>query len=188
MTEIVELDKQLFYFINQDLANPITDYFMPIITSFKYWLPLYIFGFLYLLVKYRLKGLYILFVLLFIVGLCDLINAQVLKEYFARVRPCRDLSGVNLLINCGSGLSFPSNHAVNNFSAAVVLSHFFRRKVAIFFTIAFLVSISRVFVGVHYVVDITAGAIVGMLIATLFTTIVSRFKYNKEVIEKIRIS
>jgi undecaprenyl-diphosphatase len=140
------------------------------------------------LVKYRLKGLYILFVLLFVVGLCDLINAQLLKEYFARVRPCRDLNGVNLLINCGSGLSFPSNHAVNNFSAAMVLSHFFKRKVAIFFTIAFLVSISRVFVGVHYVVDISAGAIVGVLVATLFTTIVSKYKYDREVIEKIRIS
>jgi undecaprenyl-diphosphatase len=188
MTELIELDKQLFYFINQGLANPITDYLMPIITSFDYWLPFYLFGMLYLLVKYRLKGLYILFVLLFVVGLCDLINAQLLKEYFARVRPCRDLNGVNLLINCGSGLSFPSNHAVNNFSAAMVLSHFFKRKVAIFFTIAFLVSISRVFVGVHYVVDISAGAIVGVLVATLFTTIVSKYKYDREVIEKIRIS
>jgi len=188
MTELIELDKQLFYFINQGLANPITDYLMPIITSFDYWLPFYLFGMLYLLVKYRLKGLYILFVLLFVVGLCDLINAQLLKEYFARMRPCRDLNGVNLLINCGSGLSFPSNHAVNNFSAAMVLSHFFKRKVAIFFTIAFLVSISRVFVGVHYVVDISAGAIVGVLVATLFTTIVSKYKYDREVIEKIRIS
>jgi undecaprenyl-diphosphatase len=70
----------------------------------------------------------------------------------------------------------------------MVLSHFFKRKVAIFFTIAFLVSISRVFVGVHYVVDISAGAIVGVLVATLFTTIVSKYKYDREVIEKIRIS
>jgi undecaprenyl-diphosphatase len=188
MTELLELDKQLFYFINQGLANPITDYLMPIITSFNYWLPLYLFGMFYLLFKYRLKGLYILLVLLFVVGLCDLVNAQILKEYFARVRPCRDLSGVNLLVNCGSGLSFPSNHAVNNFSAAMVLSHFFKRKVGVFFSIAFLVAISRVFVGVHYVVDISAGAIVGMLVAITITTLVSKYKYDDEVIEKIRIN
>lgn len=188
MNELLELDKQIFLFINQGLSNPITDFMMPVVTSFKYWAPLYIIGFIYLLLRFRLKGLYILFILLFCVGLCDLLNAQILKELFSRVRPCRALENVNLLINCGGGLSFPSNHAVNNFAAAAILSHYFKRKVAVFYTIAVIVSLSRVFVGVHYLSDVALGGLEGFLIGSLIVFIASKFSYDEKVIERIRIN
>jgi membrane-associated phospholipid phosphatase len=188
MNELIELDKLVFQFINSGLSNPITDFLMPYITEFKVWLPLYILGMLYLIFRFRLKGLYILGILLLAVGLCDLINAQILKEYFARVRPCRALEKVNLLIHCGGGLSFPSNHAVNNFAAATVLSSYFMRKRLVLFFLASLVAISRVFVGVHYLGDITAGAIEGILIGSLLVLIFRNFKYDSEVVESIRIN
>lgn len=188
MNELLELDKQLFYLINNSLANPVTDLLMPYITEFKVWLPLYILGMIYLLFRYRLKGLYVLVILLLAVGLCDLINAQILKEYFARVRPCRALDNVNLLIHCGGGLSFPSNHAVNNFAAATVLSSFFKRKRGVLFFIASMVAISRVFVGVHYLGDVTAGAIEGVLIGGLLVFLFSYIKFDAEVVESIRIN
>lgn len=188
MNELIELDKLIFEFINSGLANPITDFFMPYITNFKVWLPLYIFGMVYLLFRYKLKGLYILVILLLAVGLCDLLNAQILKEYFARVRPCRALDNVNLLIHCGGGLSFPSNHAVNNFAAATVLSSFFMRKRGVFFLIATLVALSRVFVGVHYLSDITAGAIEGIIIGGVLVFLFRLIGFNKDVVESIRIN
>ncbi|MFA7326381.1 MAG: phosphatase PAP2 family protein [Candidatus Kapaibacterium sp.] len=188
MNELLELDKQIFIFINSGLANPVTDFLMPYITEFKVWLPLYLFGILYLLYRFKIKGLYILGVLLLAVGLCDLINAQLLKEYFARVRPCRALDEVNLLIHCGGGLSFPSNHAVNNFAAATVLSSYFMRKRVILFFLASLVALSRVFVGVHYFADITAGAIEGILIGSLIVLLFKQFKYDSTVVESIRIN
>ncbi len=188
MIELITLDKQIFELINLGLANPVTDFIMPIITQFKYWLPLYIIGMVYLLLRFRLKGLYILVVLLFVVGLCDLINAQLLKEYFARVRPCRALENVNLLVHCGSGLSFPSNHAVNNFAAATVLSSYFQRKKVTFFIIASFVAISRVFVGVHYLSDVTTGALEGILIGAIIVSLFRLIKFDKEVVESIRIN
>jgi len=188
MIELFEIDKQVFYFINQGLSNPVTDFIMPIVTSFKYWLPLYIFGIIYLLLRFRLKGLYILVVLLFVVGLCDLINAQLLKEYFARVRPCSTLENVNLLINCGAGHSFPSNHAVNNLAAATVLSHYFQRKVFNLYFFAVLVAISRVFVGVHYFSDILIGGIEGVLIGGVVLLVVNKLEYNQRVKERVRIN
>lgn len=188
MNELLELDKQIFTFINSGLATPVTDFLMPYITEFKVWLPLYILGIIYLLYRFRLKGLYILGILLLTVGLCDLLNAQILKEYFARVRPCRALDNVNLLIHCGGGLSFPSNHAVNNFAAATVLSSYFMRKRVILFFLASLVALSRVFVGVHYFADITAGAIEGILIGSLIVLLFKQFKYDATVVESIRIN
>lgn len=188
MNELLELDKLIFYFINKSLSNPITDTIMPIVTSFHYWLPLYILGIIYLVLRFRLKGIYILLVLLFAVGLCDLLNAQLLKEYFARVRPCRTLENVHLLVNCGGGLSFPSNHAVNNFAAATILSYYFQRKVLVLFSLAGLVAISRIFVGVHYPIDIVVGSLEGVAIGTIVLLIVKRFKYNCEVRERVRIN
>ncbi len=188
MNELIELDKLIFAFVNSGLANPVTDLLMPYITDFKFWLPIYVVGMLYLIFRYRLKGLYILVILLLAVGLSDLINAQLLKEYFARVRPCRALDNVNLLIHCGGGLSFPSNHAVNNFAAATVLSSYFMRKRVVFFFLASLVAMSRVFVGVHYLGDITAGAIEGVLIGSLLLFIFKHFEYDAEVVERIRIN
>lgn len=188
MNELLELDKLIFYFINQGISNPITDTIMPIVTSFKYWLPLYIIGIIYLLVRFRLKGIFILVVLLFTVGLCDLLNAQLLKEYFARVRPCSALESVNLLINCGAGHSFPSNHAVNNFAAATILSYYFQRKVLVFFVLASLVALSRIFVGVHYPIDIVIGSLEGVVIGTVVLLVVKKIEYNSEVRERIRIN
>ncbi|MCB0702872.1 MAG: phosphatase PAP2 family protein [Candidatus Kapaibacterium sp.] len=188
MNELIEIDKVIFEFINTGLANPVTDSIMPIITEFKTWLPIYLLGMFYLLYRYRLKGVYLLLVLLLTVGFCDLINAQILKEYFARVRPCRALENVNLLVNCGAGLSFPSNHAVNNFAAATVLSSYFMRKRTVFFFIATMVSISRVFVGVHYLSDITAGAVEGVIVGSIIVLIFRKFNFDKEVTESIRIN
>lgn len=188
MNELLELDKQIFTFINSGLANPVTDFLMPYITEFKVWLPLYLFGMLYLIYRFRIKGMYILIILLFAVGLCDLINAQILKEYFARERPCRALDNVHLLVHCGGGLSFPSNHAVNNFAAATVLSSYFKRKRSVLFILATLVSLSRVFVGVHYPGDVIGGAIEGMIIGSLLVYLFGLFKFDADVVESIRIN
>lgn len=188
MNGLIQLDKYIFHFINSSLANPITDFIMPIVTSFHYWFPFYILGMIYLLYRYRLKGIYILIILIFSVGLCDFINAQFLKEFFMRVRPCRSLENVHLLIHCGQGLSFPSNHAVNNFSAAAILSYYFKRKANVFFFFAALVSISRVFVGVHFFGDIFAGAIEGFFIASIILFFISKLDFDKKVLEKIRVN
>lgn len=188
MNELLQLDKQIFTFINSGLANPVTDFLMPYITEFKVWLPLYIVGIFYLLFRFKIKGMYILIVLLLAVGLSDLINAAILKEFFARVRPCRALDNVHLLVNCGGGLSFPSNHAVNNFAAATVLSSYFKRKRSVLFFFASLVSISRVFVGVHYPGDVIAGAIEGIIIGGLLVYLFGLFKFDADVVESIRIN
>jgi len=185
---LLNIDTALFHFINGTISNPITDFLMPIITSFTYWTPVYVLGIIYLLTRYKLKGFYILLILLTIVGICDYINAQLFKEYFGRLRPCKTLDDVNLLVSCGSGKSFPSNHAINNFSAATVLSFFFvRKRLALYFA-ASLVALSRVFVGVHYPLDILAGAIIGIAIAELLLLGIRFLPYTQIVKEKIRFS
>lgn len=91
----------------------------------------------------------------------DQVNSSFLKELFGRIRPCRVLDGVRLLVDCGGGLSFPSSHAVNNFAGATVIAHFYQKQKWYWFSYAAFVALSRPYVGVHYPSDIIAGGIIG---------------------------
>jgi undecaprenyl-diphosphatase len=79
-------------------------------------------------------------------------------------------------VHCGAGKSFPSSHASNNFFAATALSSYFPRGKYFFYTIATLIALSRVFVGVHYPIDITTGAILGTMIGIFISKIFLRLK------------
>lgn len=105
------------------------------------------------------------------VGASDMISARVLKPGIGRVRPCHELENVRLLIPCGGKHSFPSSHAANSFAAAVTLAYFYRRYTGLGLAVAFLVGMSRVFVGVHYPGDVLGGFILGGLCAFLFLSV-----------------
>lgn len=161
MDFIINFDKQLFYFINVTLANPITDFLMPVLTNQHNWLPIYIALFIFIAIKYKKAGLYILFAIFFAVGLGDYINSSIIKEIVGRLRPCATLTDIHILVSCGPGKSFMSSHAVNNFAMAYVLSFYFKGNTWIFYTLATMVAYSRVAVGVHYPLDVLCGALLG---------------------------
>ena len=59
-------------------------------------------------------------------------------------------------------LSFPSGHASTSFAAAAMLTWFVPRGAPILFALAALVAASRVYVGVHYPLDVIVGAVLGL--------------------------
>lgn len=161
---LYSLDVALFYVVNHTLQNGIFDVLMPWVTDInKHWsgritiLVVWIF----LLTRAGTAGRTAALLLIPSFLFSDQLNSSVLKFMFDRPRPCHVLSDVRLLVPCGSGFSFPSSHAVNNFSAAVVLAAFLPRWRWAFFGWAVLISCSRVYVGVHYPSDVLGGATVG---------------------------
>ena len=63
--------------------------------------------------------------------------------------------------------SFPSGHAATSFACAATLARFTSRRVAVaLFVLAGLIAWSRVYVGVHYPLDVLVGALVGLGVAT----------------------
>lgn len=80
---------------------------------------------------------------------------------YARPRPFM-IHDVTLLINKAPSASFPSDTTVIAFAAACALWLISRKMGWFFVAIAFLIAVSRVYVGHHYPTDVLAGGIVGI--------------------------
>lgn len=101
--------------------------------------------------------------------------AQIIRWIWFRPRPFIN-NHVNLLINHANEASFPSGHASFYFALAMVI-YFYNKKAGIyFFVAAFLISLGRVFTGIHWSSDILAGAIVGILCGWLVAKIFVKIK------------
>ncbi len=159
-----ELDKLLFFFVNQDLRNSFFDIVMPFLTRRAYFVFLPFLAWLF--IKDWKKTLTILVISFASLLLADWI-ANTFKLYFQRIRPCKELEGVRLLVGCGKAFSMPSNHAVNAFAFATPFFLMLKKEKVryIVLAIAALVCFSRVYVGVHYPSDVVAGALLGVLLA-----------------------
>ncbi len=162
------IDSAGFNFINHTAANPLFDFFFPLITEKTHWIiPLVLF-YLYLFRVDWKRASLALAVTVIGVAVTDVIAAQILKPLFGRVRPSHELTEtVRLLVGKGGKLSFPSNHAANSMALACITSHFFPRMRGGLLLIALLVAFSRIYVGVHYPGDVLVGAIYGGLMAML---------------------
>jgi undecaprenyl-diphosphatase len=161
-------DTLLFQFLNHLIANPIWDWFMVTITTQRNWIVPLAAVVILLVWKGGRKGRAAVVLILLAVAVSDVVIARVLKPEVGRLRPCYQLENVRLLISCGGKHSFPSSHASNSFAVAITLAYFYRRYAGLGFTLAVLVGLSRIVVGVHYPGDVLGGFIFGGLCAFLF--------------------
>lgn len=91
--------------------------------------------------------------------------AQVIGALVDRPRPYASLAGVHVLINRSADVSFPSDHATTAGAVAVGLWFVDRRFGVIAGVAAVLMAIARVYVGVHYPLDVVAGLALGGMVA-----------------------
>ena len=171
LEQIIEFDKELFLGINNGWSNPFFDWLLPILRNPYTWAPLYLFLIIFFIRTYGKMGILIVAMTLFNFGVSDITSSHLIKNNVERVRPCNDLEfkeHVILRANCGSGYSFTSSHATNHFAMAVFWIMLFSKRwrptryLALFWAAS--ISISQVYVGVHYPLDIFFGALLGSLI------------------------
>ena len=93
--------------------------------------------------------------------------ARGLKDVFDVERPSLRYAMPKPLVHSPTDPSFPSGHATTSFAAATVLSFALPRLAPLWIILACGIAFSRVYVGVHYPLDIVGGAILGIAIALL---------------------
>jgi undecaprenyl-diphosphatase len=163
LERIVQWDTTLFFFLNVRVQNGFLDFLMPILTNLNYWripltlmvIALAIFG--------KRRGRIAIALLIVGIAFSDQICNTLIKPLVGRIRPCNVLENVHLLVNCTRSFSFPSSHATNMFTGTLILSHVYPRWKIAFLFIAALVAYSRIYVGVHFPLDVAGGTMLGII-------------------------
>ncbi|HXX53194.1 MAG TPA: glycosyltransferase family 39 protein, partial [Thermodesulfovibrionales bacterium] len=173
-----QLDTALFFFLNKGCQNWLFDLIMPV---FTHRMNIIVIPFLLLFFAKERKGAIVIFAISFFSILLADGTTHALKELIGRERPCNSLQNVHLLVGCSGSFSLPSGHAANSFAFAVPFLLMTRDRLRfIFLAITVCVSVSRIFVGVHYPLDVILGAIVGIFsslaVVSLYRSAESRFR------------
>lgn len=159
---LIGLDTKIFQLINKAWANPVFNIAMPFISELGTGEALFLISVLcYILRRKKDKGA--LAILLFAGLTVAYYIVSSMKWVIGRPRPFIFMPDANLFA-IEKSFSFPSNHAASAFMAATILSEFFGSWRAGLFFVAALVGYSRVYLGVHFLSDVLAGAIIGILI------------------------
>ncbi|MBK8142543.1 MAG: phosphatase PAP2 family protein [Chitinophagaceae bacterium] len=184
--KLVLWDKWLFVQINSQWTNPLFDQIMPLWRSPVVWAPLYLFLLVFVLMNFKVKGLWWSLLFICSIALTDMVGNYGFKHGIERIRPCNDpdfYMHVRLLLeHCGVGYSFISNHAANHFGMAVfgfiTLRHIIGNWVWIGIAWALSVAYAQVYVGVHYPLDVAGGALLGVIFGVTTGTIFNkRFRF-----------
>lgn len=178
---LTSLDEQILLFFNGN-HSAFMDEAMTLITGKWIWIPFYLIliDLLFKKLSPKYAALTLVAVVLAIV-MTDQICASVIRPYIGRLRPCNPenpIFGAITLVNGiqPGGYSWPSCHAANTFALATLLSCVMRSRkfTALIFTWAVVVSLSRLYCGVHYPTDILCGAAFGSVFGYLSLVLVSR--------------
>ena len=176
------IDLTILYFCNHDLANPIFDFLFAALSDSRIFIWPLLILLIVILWQGGTKARLAIILTVICIAITDPTTHYILKNIFARLRPCHTLDDLRLIVNCGGLYGFPSNHAANSFAAAAILSAFYRRYTALFAMLAALIGFSRIYLGKHYLSDVLAGAFWGLLLACLILylakIIISRLPAN----------
>jgi undecaprenyl-diphosphatase len=147
------------------------------------------FIFLIFVIKSKNKKMLAFFLAALIsLAISDLISFEIVKPLVGRERPCWMLEHVTMILGkCGGSYGFTSNHAANAFAVWIVTAKtqgLRSWQSLLLITIAFLVSLSRVFLGVHFVGDVVGGAILGILVGFSLYAI-GLHKWTTQISEKV---
>ena len=178
---LLSVDRACFIFINSSLSNPVFNFIMPLFDNTKYFIPLMLIPWLFAII-YDKKNRWKLAVLIPLVIILVDQSGLFLKKTILRPRPWAGMDPdlvIHLITQKGRNYSFPSNHAANMSGLAVVFSAIYFQYKYLFWSIAGIVILSRVYIGVHYPSDVIAGWFIGTVYGLLLVKSWEYFKRDK---------
>jgi undecaprenyl-diphosphatase len=178
---ILYWDYSIWYYINAEWHTPFLDFIVPFLRNQWTWAPLYLFLAIFVPRNFGKRGFIWCAGFLVTFALSDQVSAHLLKPIFHRTRPCNNpnlVEMVHTIVPCGSGYSFPSSHAANHFALAIFIAATLGRKAKWVWPVAILwamaIAYAQVYVGVHFPLDVTVGAGIGIAIGGLTGALFNR--------------
>lgn len=173
LKKIIDTDKQLIVYLN-NLGSEQWDWFWLIATKQVYWSPVFLLVFYFLYKKMGAKKFGISLLFIAIIILFSDQTANLFKNYFERIRPCNDVSimnGLRIYWDKSGSFSYFSGHATNSMATATfvffILKRYYKNSFLLFiFPLVF--AYSRIYLGLHFPLDILSGYAVGFLYGFLF--------------------
>ena len=175
---LLHLDKKLFIFLNNLGSTPFDGIWL-LITQQINWIPFFLI-LLFILFKNlgtKKLGIAILTVAVLITFTNEI--TDIIKFSVQRIRPCNDdtLIGLIRVVKDSDTFSYFSGHAANS-TAAMMFVYLILRKYYRYSYLIFLYPLifaySRIYLGLHFPLDIVSGFIFGGLIGVLFYKIYMR--------------
>lgn len=172
LEEVINLDKKLFIFLNNLGSEPYDGIWLLVTKQFN-WIPFFLLLLVILYKKIGTKQLVI--VLLTVAALITFTNeiTDLIKFSVQRIRPCNDeeLVGLIRIVKDSDTFSYFSGHAANSTAAMMlvflILRGFYKYAYLIFLY-PLIFAYSRIYLGLHFPLDIISGYIFGSLTGILF--------------------
>ena len=166
METLLNIDTACFHFINTTLSNPVFDFIMPLFHHTKSFILFLLFPWILAIVFDKPNRWKLTCIIPIVIILTDQ-TGLFIKKTILRPRPFVELDVIQFVKESGLRKSFPSNHAANSAALATVFSMVYPHLRFILWGLAITVMFSRVYIGVHYPLDIIAGGTLGIFYGLL---------------------
>ncbi len=127
---------------------------------------------IYFLVKKKEKLRYLLVIGSSVI-LSRLVITELIRLIWHRSRPFVDYQ-VNQVIEHSASGSFPSGHIAFLFALAMAVYFFNKKWGLVFFILSLVVGLARIFVGIHYPLDILGGIVIGIVSAVVARALIRK--------------
>lgn len=168
LEKILEFERELFFLINSSYS-PFWDQVMWLYSGIYIWIPFILFFCFMLLYKKKWQEWVPVFASILLVSLlCMVFSSYITKPYFARPRPVFHPSFMEnvrtLYESIKEPYGFISGHSASTFGIATISALIFRNKLytCVVFIWASVMAYSRIYLGMHFISDIVAGALAGI--------------------------